>query len=296
MKPWFGSADFFGASRKSPGQKSEVRTHALEMELDHDSGRMEGRCLRGQFSGRALSSLSDDELLRLLEELRATDSQGAFLIKVYFDRRSRDQRGRRPEPRATHPTLLLPALFAVAAFLLFIFGHRLGMPMRSWHSKGPFWASRKSPGQKSDVRTHALEMELDHDSGRMEGRCLKGQFSGRALSSLSDDELLRLLEELRATDSQGALLLEGYLDRRSRDWRQRHSDRSTEEQSKRPRGPRGRMPAEEAYDVLGLGAGASDEKIRATHRRLMMKLHPDQGGSNYLAARINEAKEVLLGC
>ena len=293
MKPWFRSADFFGTSRKSPGQKSEVRTHALEMELDHDSGRMEGRCLKGQFSGRALSSLSDEELLRLLEELRATDSQGAFLIKVYFARRSRD---RRSEPPATHPTLLLPALFAVAAFLLFIFGHRLGMPMRSWHSKGPFRASRKSPGQKSEVRTHALEMELDHDSGRMEGRCLKGQFSGRALSSLSDDELLRLLEELRATDSQGALLLEGYLDRRSRDWRQRHSDRSTEEKSKRPRGPRGRMPAEEAYDVLGLGAGASDEKIRATHRRLMMKLHPDQGGSNYLAARINEAKEVLLGC
>ena len=139
--------------------------------------------------------MSDDELLGLLGELRATDSQGAFLIKVYFDRRSRDQRGRRADP-----TLLLPALFAVAAFLLFIFGHRLGMPMRSWHSKGPFWASRKSSGQKSEVRTHALEMELDHDSGRMEGRCLKGQFSGRALSSLSDDELVRLLEELRATD------------------------------------------------------------------------------------------------
>ena len=293
MKPWLGSADFFGTSRKSPGQKSEVRTHALEMELDHDSGRMEGRCLTGQFSGRALSSLSDEELLRLLEELRITDSQGAFLIKVYFARRSRD---RRSEPPATHPTLLLPVLFAVAAFLLFIFGHRLGMPMRSWHSKGPFRASRKSPGQKSEVRTHALEMELDHDSGRMEGRCLKGQFSGRALSSLSDEELLRLLEELRTTDLQGALLLEGYLDQRSRDWRQRHSDHSTKEKSKRPRGPRGRMPAEEAYDVLGLEAGASDEKIRATHRRLMMKLHPDQGGSNYLAARINEAKEVLLGC
>ena len=168
--------------------------------------------------------------------------------------------------------------------------------MKPWFGSADFFgASRKSPGQKSQVHTYALEMELDHDSGRMDGRCLKGQLSGRALSSLSDDELLRLLEELRATDSQGALLLEGYLDRRSRDWRQRHSDRSTEEQSKPPRGPRGRMPAEEAYDVLGLEAGASDEKIRATHRRLMMKLHPDQGGSNYLAARINEAKEILLG-
>jgi hypothetical protein len=296
MKPWFGSGDFVWASRKPPGQKSQVRTHALEMELDPDSGRMEGRCLKGQFSGRFLSSLSDDELLRLLEELRVTDSQGAFLIKVYLDRRSHDSRGRRRDlPRTTHPTLLL-ALFAVAAFLLLTFGHRLGMPVQSWLSKGPFRASRKSPGQKSQVRTHALEMELDHDSGRMEGRCLKGQFSGRFLSSLSDDELLRLLAELRVTDPQGALLIEGYLDRRSRDWRQRHSDYFTKEESRRPRRPRGRINAEEAYDVLGLGPGASDEKICAAHRRLMMKLHPDQGGSNYLAARINEAKEVLLRC
>ena len=110
MKPWFGSADFFGTSRKSPGQKSEVRTHALEMELDHDSGCIEGKCLKGQFSGRALSSLSHDELLRLLEELRVTDSQGAFLIKVYFDRRSRDQRA----PRASSNPSDAPAASPVS--------------------------------------------------------------------------------------------------------------------------------------------------------------------------------------
>ena len=196
MKPWFAIGNFFGASRKSPGQKSEVRTHALEMELDHDSGRMEGRCLRGQFSGRALSSLSDEELLRLLEELRPTDSQGAFLIKVYFDRRSRDRRrasSNSPDAPAASPICCcgLPAI-------------HFRPPPRHAHAivafKGTLSGITQVAGQKSEVRTHALEMELDHDSGRMEGRCLKGQFSGRALSSLSDDELLRLLEELRPTD------------------------------------------------------------------------------------------------
>ncbi len=202
MRPWFGSNGPFRASRKSPGQKSEVRTEALDLELDHDSGRMEGRCLKGKFAGRTLSSLSDGELLQLLDELRATDPQGAFLIKVHIGRRSQDRYGRHPEsPRATRPVVSIPALLVVAAFLFLIFYHRLGARIGPWFgSKGPFGTSHKSPGRKSQIRTQGLEMELDHDSGHMEGRCLKGQFSGRALSSLSDGELLQLLEELRATD------------------------------------------------------------------------------------------------
>ena len=117
----------------------------------------------------------------------------------------------------------MPVFIAFAGFLLLVFGHRLGLPIKPWVvTTGPFGNKRKSPGQKSGVRTVALEMVLDYDSGRMEGRCLRGRFAGRELSSLSESELLQLLGELRSTDSQGTVLMEAYLDRRSRGWRGRN--------------------------------------------------------------------------
>ena len=87
----------------------------------------------------------------------------------------------------------MPVFIAFAAFLLLVFGHRLGLPIGPWVvTTGPFGNKRKTPGQKSGVRTELLEMVLDHDTGRMEGRCLKGRFAG--------SEALQLLEELRSTD------------------------------------------------------------------------------------------------
>jgi DnaJ domain len=201
--------------------------------------------------------------------------------------------------RPTLPPVLgvtpLPVFVAFAAFMLILYGHHFGLrvpPLPGF--EGLFRAPRKSAGQKSGVRTDALEMVLDHDSGHMDGRCLKGRFAGRALSSLRDEDLLLLLEEISATDPQGAALLEAYLDRRCRGWRERRSGGDAREEPRHPRDRAGHMSRKEAYDVLGLEAGAAESEIRAAHRRLMMKLHPDQGGSTYLACRINEAKDVLL--
>jgi DnaJ domain len=189
----------------------------------------------------------------------------------------------------------LPVFVAFAAFMLILYGHHFGLRVPPWPGfEGLFRPPRKSAGQKSGVRTETLEMVLDHDSGRMEGRCLKGRLAGRDLSSLRNAEVLQLLDEIGAIDPQGAALLEAYLDRRCRGWRERRSGASREE-SRQPRDRNDRMDRREAYDVLGLKPGAGEAEIRAAHRRLMMKLHPDQGGSTYLASRINEAKDVLLG-
>ncbi len=169
----------------------------------------------------------------------------------------------------------------------------LGIPIGAWFGQGGgFGRTRKSPGQTSRVRSESLEMELDHDSGRMDGLCLKGSFAGRSISSLSPSELLQLLAELRATDQQGAALLEAYLDRIAPEWRERDEGAPKEETRARSGG---RMSRDEAYEALGLKRGASEEEIKVAHRTLMKKVHPDQGGSDYLAARINEAKDVLLG-
>lgn len=159
---------------------------------------------------------------------------------------------------------------------------------------GMFGSSQKSPGQTSHVETERLEMDLDHDTGHMDGKCLTGRFAGRTLSSLSDREALELYAEFQADGLKEAALMEAYLDWRIPDWRDRAQDSDAGAGRGRARS-QSRMTPDEARAVLEVGPNASAEEIRQAHRRLMKKVHPDQGGSTYLAARINEAKDVLLG-
>jgi hypothetical protein len=184
----------------------------------------------------------------------------------------------------------LPLAIPLAVFGLALVGRSSGLGLG-----GPFGSAQKSPGQASRVRTVKLEMELDHDSGRMDGMVLAGRFSNCALSSLSDKETFELLDELQADGAQEAALIEAYLDWRLPGWRDRSEANEARAEPPRGRTRSNRLSVEEAYAVLGINKGASQDDIRQAHRRLMMKMHPDQGGSTYLAARINEAKEVLLG-
>ncbi|HSH41944.1 MAG TPA: hypothetical protein VK973_07460 [Arenicellales bacterium] len=141
----------------------------------------------------------------------------------------------------------------------------------------------------SHVRSRFLHMTLDHDSGEMDGEILQGDHQGRRLSQLPLSDLLTLLEQYRRQDDDSAALLQAFLDRYHDDWEEQG------EQSRRQADATGGpMTREEAGQVLGIDPDSTREEVIAAHRRLMQKLHPDRGGSDYLAAKINQAKDLLL--
>ena len=148
-------------------------------------------------------------------------------------------------------------------------------------------------GQTSTVATPFLRMTLDHDTGSMTGTVLRGRFSGMRVEELGSADLLALLRECRAEDEEGARLLEAYLDRVHPDWRDELAGERTGGAGGSTRSTGGDMTVEEAYAILGLAPGADAEAIKEAHRRLMVKLHPDHGGSDYLATKINRARDVL---
>lgn len=162
-----------------------------------------------------------------------------------------------------------------------------------WGSTNLPWGAGggPSPGGGSRVVTDHLDVELDHATGEIRGRVLKGMFKGRSIQNLKPVELALLWQDCRFTDPQSAQILEAWLDRTHATWREDLARGEREMGS----GPDGRMSRAEAFEILGLKPDATEEEIRRAHRELILKLHPDRGGSTYLAAKINEAKDVALG-
>jgi hypothetical protein len=195
--------------------------------------------------------------------------------------------------------LILPfSLIAVGAGLTLIGRFAIGMPIailgltmwRRGRSPGTIGKSGSSP--KSTVRTAMFEMELDHDTGDMDGLVLTGDHEGSRLSSLSRKQLFKLLSDT-SQDAESAALLEAYLDRSIPGWREdTKADADARHTSSSGSGP---MTKQEAYQILGLSPGARADEIHEAHRRLMKRVHPDSGGSTFLASKINEAKDILLG-
>jgi hypothetical protein len=176
---------------------------------------------------------------------------------------------------------LLPELFGLAGLVI------TGLIARALRNRSSGGFSSPGTGRRTEVRTTFLQAWIDHGTGDVGGTVLTGRFAGRALDRLSDSELLDLHEECTG-DADSLRVLEAYLDRRLNvDWR-------TARQPP-PGGPRTDMTRAEALAVLGLAEGASEQEIKAAHRRLIRRTHPDAGGTADLAARINRAKDVLVG-
>jgi len=182
----------------------------------------------------------------------------------------------------------LAGLFAVAAGLApwvmrAMRAHALWQALRRFgiQMKG----GRPSPGKASEIETRFVRMMLDHDSGVLDGEVLDGTYRGRRLSALSEAQAVELWREVQ-TDSESARVVEAWIERAWPDWRQ----------SREPEAPASAaMSVDEAREILGVAAGASADDIRAAHRRLMLANHPDHGGSTWIAARINQARDLLLG-
>ncbi len=163
------------------------------------------------------------------------------------------------------------------------------MPLWQLLKSRTSFGSSRPPGQSSTIRTEFLSMELDHDTGNMDGVVLKGNYSGRKLSTLSQSDLIVILGEC-SHDSDSSQVLQAYLDRNHPSWRDQTVDSGNVGHS----GDESIMTRTLALEILGLPETAGKSEIVKAHRHLMQKMHPDRGGSDYLAKKINTAKDYLL--
>lgn len=180
----------------------------------------------------------------------------------------------------------LPALFVVLMRLRAIYRNLRNEARMSEAAFGG------GTGQASDLETRFLRMRLDHDTGDLTGEVREGPFAGRPLGDLSIGNLLALLRLCRDQDGQSAQVLEAYLDRLHPGWREEGPAEDGGGSAAPP--PGGTMTRAQALAVLGLAEGATREDIKAAYQRIIGGLHPDRGGSDYLAALVNEARDVLL--
>lgn len=201
-----------------------------------------------------------------------------------------------PKQLAAMVHRLGPMAVAGLGVVVLLFG-RFAMALGLWGAAyalrqwlGPA-ASAGATAGVSSVRSAALEMELDHDTGAMNGLVLVGRFEGQVLDEMEEADLLALREEVEA-DAESLALLDAYLDRRFPGRAEAgEGDVGAGEAGAPGAGP---MDQKQAYEILGLAPGATTTEIREAHRRLMKRAHPDNGGSTFLAAKVNEAKDVLL--
>jgi hypothetical protein len=206
-----------------------------------------------------------------------------------------------PAPQLAHGLKTFAAAFTALAGTGLLFTGRVGLAFVTLAATavavrallvGPRGADplRGRPADESSVETEWLTMRLDHATGEVEGWVKQGSAAGRELASLGLGALLRLLAELQREDPPALPLLEAYLDRRFPDWRDGVGAEAGAGATNAP----AVLDERTALEILGLAPGASEAEIKAAHRALMARLHPDHGGSAWLAAQLNQARDYLL--
>ena len=163
-----------------------------------------------------------------------------------------------------------------------------------WGSAIPGAAGASQGAGVSRVTTATIDMTLDHSTGTIDGLIKQGPFVGRQLSQLSLAELTSVYAYCQQNDGEALRLVQTYAARaRSGEWQEPHDEQEQGQDSNHP-APNNAMSVAEARQILGVNDSASKQDIVQAHRSLMSRLHPDKGGSNYLAAKVNSAKQCLL--
>ena len=189
-------------------------------------------------------------------------------------------------------------IFALVAAIVPFIRRMLGLISYLPMLKGLLHRFRDPPpdfsfNRQASMETRFLKVELDPASGKLCGEIKQGPHQGRKLEDLSQSELTALLQEYSSQDPQSAQLLAAYLQRSGHAGWQDHYGQDNARRNHA--GDRGTMSRQEAYAILGLDEGASENEVIEAHRRLIQKLHPDRGGNDYLSAKINQAEARLLG-
>jgi len=189
---------------------------------------------------------------------------------------------------------LIGALFAALPKLLPLLRY---LPIlkwiRNWKQSQSGFSNHQQPSSQttnnsSEVSARYITMTLNHDNNELDGEVIEGYFVGQRLSAMSMQAIIQLYEECLTNDEESAALVKSYLDRiYGEDWYQATHHQTAPNAD-------GKMSYAEALEILGLDDSANEKDIVLAHRRLMQKIHPDRGGSDYLAAKINQAKKVLL--
>ncbi len=185
----------------------------------------------------------------------------------------------------------LNVLFAAAGALLPLIPRVARLLVGVWPSVMPYF-KRHQENKLSSMQSRFIRLQIDILSGALQGEVLEGEYTGRKLQSMSVDELLQLLEQCKQQDADSAALLMAYLDHSKPGWSASGSKEDNDTYRRKESSTV--MSDHHAREILGVSDEASEKEIVKAHKRLMQKMHPDRGGSVYLAKQINAARDALL--